>query len=622
MRGSSFSSYSLSRECAAIIRRALAAAGVRRELMSKLSNVGSAFATIVIIAVATATPALATFTERPEFGLRTTLSVAIGDADGDGDLDVAIGNNGGGNALYTNDGTGTFTGADHFGANGTFPIVFVDTDNDGDSDVAVGNVGGLGQNYLYVNNGNGTFTETQAFARRNTTSLAWADYDLDGDLDVAVGNGLLGVPEQNRLFINNGDGTFTGTNQFGLWQTGSMAWGDFDNDGDPDLALGAGGFCCQGQNYLYVNNGDGTFTERAEFGLKDTACMSWGDADNDGDLDMAVGNWDADGCALYVNNGDGTFTEQAQFGGRDTNTLAWGDFDNDGDLDVAVGNGDFQSAEQNYLYVNNGDGTFTEQAEFGLGSTDGVAWGDLDGDGDLDLVAGNEHSSQQNYLYVNEENDQDWLSLRLVGHGYDLGAGYSNRDAIGAKVSVYEAGFLGDPARLLGYREIEAHGGFSSQNQRAAHFGLPGQATVDVRIAWPGSAGSRIVQDLPGIAVGQPIVIDEAESATDVGGGAPQIGPGGSITITPNPMRHTADFRLAFPRTVAALEQSTATPRIEIYDSSGRRVRVLATDREGSAASFRAPWNGADDEGRVMSSGVYFARAAASARSTRFVLLR
>jgi flagellar hook assembly protein FlgD len=117
-------------------------------------------------------------------------------------------------------------------------------------------------------------------------------------------------------------------------------------------------------------------------------------------------------------------------------------------------------------------------------------------------------------------------------------------------------------------------------------------------------------------------VIDEAESATDVGGGAPQIGPGGSITITPNPMRHTADFRLAFPRTVAALEQSTATPRIEIYDSSGRRVRVLATDREGSAASFRARWNGADDEGRVMSSGVYFARAAASARSTRFVLLR
>ena len=117
-------------------------------------------------------------------------------------------------------------------------------------------------------------------------------------------------------------------------------------------------------------------------------------------------------------------------------------------------------------------------------------------------------------------------------------------------------------------------------------------------------------------------MIDEAESATDVGGEAPQIGPGGRITITPNPMRHTADFRLTFSRAGAPFEPSAVAPRIEIYDSSGRRVRTLVTAPEGSAVSFRARWNGADDDGHVAPSGVYFARAATSARSTRFVLLR
>ncbi len=591
-------------------------------LSSPLISHRNTFLTAVVLssllALCAAWPSHAAFTEVVQFGSRSTLSVAIADPDGDGDLDVAIGNNGGGNQLYTNTGGLAFAGADQFGASGTFPVVWGDYDNDGDADMAVGNTGGgpSGQNYLYVNNGAGTFTQRQAFGRKSTIALAWADTDRDGDLDIAIGNGILNVPDQNRLYINNGDDTFTGTDQFGFGQTGSMAWGDFDNDGDPDLAVGNGGFCCVGQNHLYVNNSNGTFTQRDEFGIKDTACMSWGDFDNDGDLDMAVGNWSNDGNALYINNGDGTFTESAQFGVRDTNTLAWGDSDNDGDLDLAVGNGDFTTADLSYLYVNNGDGTFAETAAFGSGSTDGVAWGDLDADGDLDLVVGNEHTPPQNYLYVNGENDQDWLSILVIGHRFDLGAGYSNRDGIGAKVSIYEAGFLGNPSRLLGYREIEAHGGFSSQNEPGAHFGVPTAATVDVKIEWPGSSGTHIVQLLPGVAVGQQIVIDEAESGTGVDIGGAQIGPGGSLTITPNPMSHSANFRL--------LNSQSASPRVQIFDASGRLVRVLAPVRESGAGVYSARWNGDTDEGKAAPSGVYFARPsdAAPANVRRFVLIR
>ncbi|MGD2110307.1 MAG: CRTAC1 family protein [Phycisphaerae bacterium] len=336
----------------------------------------------------------------------------------------------------------------------------------------------------------------------------WADYDKDGDLDLAVGNGIPSTEEQNYLYINNGDGSFTAEPEFGSGSAVTMAWGDFDNDGDLDMAVGDGGFQSAAQNFFYVNDG-GAFVEHEAFGLGDATAMAWGDMDNDGWLDLVVGNWDAGQNYLYLNNRDGTFTQHDAFGSRDTNTLSLGDFDNDSDLDVAVGNGDFFNDEQNHLYANQGDATFVEFDAFNIGSTDTVVWADYDLDGDLDLAAGNEHSPPDNYLYINQEDDGDHLIIKLVGHRHDLGSGFSNRDGIAARVSVFDAGSVCDPDHFIAMRQVEAQGGFKSQDTVEVEFGLPGRATVDVRVDWPGSDGSSIVQVLTGVTVGQHLTIDE-----------------------------------------------------------------------------------------------------------------
>lgn len=485
---------------------------------------GVVFSLVVACGFAQQVVGQVSFTERPEFGARATLTVAWADFDLDGDPDLAVGNaNGAGNQLYVNQGDGTFVGRDEFGVGNTFALAWGDFDNDGDPDMAVGN-GGLDLNYLYVNNGDGTFTGHAEFGFYHTVGMAWADFDRDGDLDLALGNGILGTNEQNYLYVNNGDGTFTALARFGTSQTDSVAWGDANGDGFLDLAAGNGGFSASQQNFLFVNNaGNTTFTTQSQFGTGDTSSVAWVDVDNDGDLDLGVMNWGNGQSMLYRNSGAAVFTATLQFGIGDPNSLAWGDFDFDGDLDLAQGNGNFTSAAQNRLWINGGTGTFVSSAQFGLGSTDAVAWADADGDGDLDLAAGNEHHPTQNYLYTNGSALGGSVAILTRGHVHDRGAGYSNRDGIGAELRFYEAGFIGDPAHLLGLRQVEAQGGFAPQNERTVRFGLGTRSSVDVRIKWPGSAGTRIMQDVLDLQRGARVTVDESSQT---------VGPGEARSLT------------------------------------------------------------------------------------------
>jgi len=164
-----------------------------------------------------------------------------------------------------------------------------------------------------------------------------------------------------------------------------LAWGDYDNDGDPDIAVANEG---GGDLYLMRNNGNGTFTALMQTGSAgDSRSLDWGDYDGDGDLDIAVANETGEDAYLLRNDA-GSFTKVVITGsGGNSRGIAFGDFDGDGDLDLGVANSGNQDA---YLLRNDGADVFTRLVQAGsFGDSRAVAWGDMDGDGDLDLVVAN-----------------------------------------------------------------------------------------------------------------------------------------------------------------------------------------------------------------------------------------
>ncbi|MCC6726674.1 MAG: VCBS repeat-containing protein, partial [Saprospiraceae bacterium] len=252
-------------------------------------------------------------------------------------------------------------------------------------------------------------TNTGIDATGDDWSASWGDYNNDGypDLFIATND-----PKQtNSLYRNNGNGTFSKvtTAPFSTDAAASMSssWGDYDNDRDLDLYVANNiGF----DNFLYRNEGGGNFTKILNDPIVSdkgySHGVSWADYDNDGFLDMFVAvYWETAFNKLYHNNGDGTFSEVTN--NPITNEAsrsvsgAWGDYDNDGLLDLFVAN---TGGQNNSLYHNLGGGKF-ERITTGIqvtdgGSSVGANWADYNNDGYLDLFvtnAGNEPC----YLYKN-----------------------------------------------------------------------------------------------------------------------------------------------------------------------------------------------------------------------------
>ncbi len=354
-----------------------------------------------------------------------THAVAVGDVDGDGDMDLVVGNNGEQNRLLLNDGDGTFadatTGRMPVDSDSTRAVTLGDVDGDGDPDLIIGNEGGA-PNRLYLNDGSGTFGDAPTHLPSgvsSTAAIALGDADMDGSIDVVVGDGS----GENQLYLNRGTGEFvsvsSGLIPANMGRASDIATGDVDADGDTDLIFGT-----DGQNVLYLNDSNGNYIDTTAARMPTdndiTLAAKLGDVDGDGDLDLIAGSGlrlvpippSGGQNRLYLNDGFGTFvdatTARMPNDNEDTYALDLGDVDGDGDLDVVFGNmaGTFPIPipGQNQLYLNDGDGVFSDATASLMpvdnDSTRAVVLGDVDADGDLDLFCGN--YGQSNRLYLND----------------------------------------------------------------------------------------------------------------------------------------------------------------------------------------------------------------------------
>lgn len=461
----------------------------------------------------------------------TGTACAWGDYDGDGFLDLIVTSalnpvniTPQKNILFRNNRDGTFTKVTNTVITTEVRdwrgCAWVDYDNDGKLDLFVTSTDDTfspSQNELFRNNGDGTFTKMTSAqvgalvpGGGGSEGPVFADYDRDGFIDVYIAR-----YSNDWLYHNNGDGTFTqipNTNGIPInYEDGYRAmWADYNNDGWPDLFVPVNTPDPCHHPFLYRGVGGGLFTNENTSAIEGACGYSvgqWGDYDNDGYPDLLMGG---SVNHLFHNNGDGTFTEMASnvVGNiissiPELTDVIWGDYDNDGFLDVFLSVlGTPTSLAANRLYHNNGDGTFSQVLTGSIANdktigTPGCAWGDYDNDGFLDLfvACGSDVFPATNLLYRNNGNSNGWFKIKLVGIA-------SNRSAVGAKVRVL-ATIRGRSMWQL--REINTGSGFSGCPLEA-HFGLGDATNIDqVRIEWP----SGIVQILTNVVPRQFITVTE-----------------------------------------------------------------------------------------------------------------
>ncbi len=557
------------------------------------------------------------------------------DFDRDGDLDLYVTQGQGANHLFRND-DGVFTdvatemGADDSGHSGS-AVAVADYDNDGWLDIYLANADG---DVLLRNDGGRRFVDVSeavgiaGITNERATGAAWGDYDGDGYLDLYVVShvNLLGLTysSRDRLFHNEGGEAFTDVshllssdllNAYGFAAT----WTDFDGDGDVDLLVVNDcpfGYASRYRpTVLYRNDGGGhphewTFSEvSAEVGAshcRHGMGLAAGDYNRDGTIDYFYTNIGK--RTTLLKNESGVFEDVAEEagvlvgynprepGGPFDGTYSWGagfiDYDLDGWLDLYVTAGTLLlttspdiDPQPNVLFRNRGDGTFEEIADAGGAQSTGrsrtTAVGDFDGDGDPDLLLVD--AGQRVYLFRNDGANGRYLIVDLVGT-------VSNRDGIGAKVSVMT------PDGSRQHVEIRSGSSLGGTDDLAAYFGLGSQTHVDeLRVEWP----SGSVLTMHDVAADQRITVTEAaETAHEETRAAADEDI--DMSIYPNPARPPVSIHLAGPH--------TGSWHIEVHDASGRILRRL------TASGDTATWDGRSDSGGAAPSGVYFIRARVGSR--------
>jgi len=511
--------------------------------------------------------------------------VAAGDINNDGLIDLYFTGNMSGNKLYLNKGNMVFediTKESGVGGHAGWKtgVTMADVNGDGLLDIYVCYSGNgdttSRRNQLFINQGNLKFKDEAKKYGLNlpdySTQAVFFDYDLDGDLDMFLLNHNIKTlrrfdasamkfmrdPFAGDKLFRNDEGHFKDVSAqagikgnplcFGL----GVAVADFNKDGWPDLYVSND---YSEQDYLYNNNGNGTFTDVLEHAMGHISNFSMGndaaDFNNDGLIDVfTLDMLPADNVRqkllftpdnyenylnmldngfyhqlmrnmLQLNNGDGTFSEIGQLAGVSNTDWSWAsffaDFDNDGDKDLFVTNGyprdlvnmdftKFYADERlnsskgernerilgmlkqvpstplhNFIFSNNGDLTFTDESDaWGFGEknfSNGAAYTDLDNDGDLDLVVNN--LNEEAAIYQNNLSRTHYLDFQFSNPGS------KNCFGIGCSVTLYSNG-------TQQYEEFYASRGFQSAMHVPLHFGLKENRTDSVKIIWPDGRTQRL----------------------------------------------------------------------------------------------------------------------------------
>jgi hypothetical protein len=387
--------------------------------------------------------------------------LAWGDVDGDGDFELAVGiNSGGGAVLYDNAGdslalewTADLTHANDQLLAAPQAADWGDFDGDGDLDLATAQVSSIRPPYaVYVGLGDGTFPSAVFDATADSAvDVAWGDWDDDGDLDLALA-GQVGT--QTRVYENHVVHSSAAGPWFSLaWESTSplesfeVAWADWDADGDLDLAVTQwednGGSGLGASDLIYANTGGDLDPVPAwtSAEAERSWALDWGDWDCDGDLDLAIAGGAGDATRVYTNSGGAFAPSPFSFSLPAIHGLAWGDMDGDGDLDLAVAQGGANNGTR--VYENFGDcgATLPGLSQlWAAAEQDGgdhfddrdVAWGDLDGDGDLDLSVTSLDLGQPNRVYENLggilDTEPVWQSWDFKGNASVWGDADSDGD--------------------------------------------------------------------------------------------------------------------------------------------------------------------------------------------------
>ena len=437
-------------------------------------------------------------------------------------------------------------------------VNWVDIDNDGDNDLFITSENAGVK--LYENTGNmimQDITESSGMLLDEFPyyGASWGDYNNDGFLDVFLSIRHNVIP--NILYKNNGDNTFTlANNEAGLLNTGYMsfcsAFLDYDNDGDQDIYVSNDKYVVR--NLMYRNNGDGTFTEVAEETGTDVSIdamtVTVEDVNNDGWIDIYITN-DPYNNVLFINNGDGTFTDMAQSYNVTFNSTSWGavflDADNDRDLDLYVsgeGNGSNTSLLSSGFYINDGNNNFSlynDAVPNDFAHSYSNAIGDTDNDGYPEMIVNNINHSNI-FLWKNETPDiYNWLKVKLEGTE-------SNKQGIG---SVIEISINGEKQ----YRYTHCGEGYLSQNSQAEFFGTEHFTVVDyVKVTWL----SGIEDVLYNVPVNQALNIVEGVTLSNNTFELEK-----QVKVYPNPTSETIKIESVQPMLT-----------LSIYDSMGKLLNV------------------------------------------------